>query len=86
MYRAVLCDDDEIILRGITRMTDWASLGIELVGTGSNGVEAFELIDSLKPDILITDIRMPFHDGFDIIARAKAANPSTVVILSLIHI
>ena len=41
--RAIICDDDEIILKGLCSVIDWASLGIELVGTAGNGKEGLEI-------------------------------------------
>ena len=42
--RAIICDDDEIILKGLCSVIDWASLGIELVGTAGNGKEGLALL------------------------------------------
>ena len=57
--RAIICDDDEIILRGLRSVIDWASLGIELVGTAGNGKEGLALLKEQRPELLMTDIRMP---------------------------
>ena len=45
--RAIICDDDEIILRGLRSVIDWASLGIELVGTAGNGKEGLALLKEI---------------------------------------
>lgn len=42
--RAIICDDDEIILKGLCSVIDWVSLGIELVGTAGNGKEGLTLL------------------------------------------
>lgn len=56
-------------------------LNIELCGVGFDGLEAKELIEKYKPDILISDIRMPFLNGFEIIEYAQNINPNTVIIV-----
>lgn len=75
MIKVLLVDDERIILDGISRMVDWASLGTELIGTARNGVEAFERIKRDSPDIVITDIRMPGMDGLELVQAAYAHNP-----------
>ena len=80
-YKAILCDDDEIIATGLSEFISWDDLNIELCGVGFDGLEAKELIEKYKPDILISDIRMPFLNGFEIIEYAQNINPNTVIIV-----
>jgi two-component system response regulator YesN len=75
MYKVLLVDDEKIILDGISQMIDWRSLGTELVGTAANGVEAYERIKELAPDIVISDIRMPGMDGLDLVAAVSRDFP-----------
>ena len=63
MFQAILCDDNEIILEGLSSQIKWKDLGIELTATAADGNEAWELIQKNPPDLLITDIRMPYMDG-----------------------
>lgn len=81
MYRAILCDDNEIILEGLRTQVQWQSLGIELCATAANGKEAWSLIQAYKPDILITDIKMPYIDGLELSKKAKAVNPNIVILI-----
>ena len=60
MFQAILCDDNEIILEGLSSQIKWKDLGIELTATAADGNEAWELIQKNPPDLLITDIRMPY--------------------------
>ena len=62
-YRVLLVDDEEDIRVGISRKMDWESLGFTLVGEAENGQEALELAEALSPDVVLTDIKMPFLDG-----------------------
>jgi len=81
MYKVLLVDDERIILDGISQMVDWTPLGTELIGTARNGVEAYERIEQLMPDIVISDIRMPGMDGLELVARVNAAYPQVRFVL-----
>ena len=65
-YRVLLVDDEEDIRVGISRKMDWATLGFALVGEAENGREALELAEALEPDVVLTDIKMPFMDGLEL--------------------
>ncbi len=61
MFQAILCDDNEIILEGLSSQIKWKDLGIELTATAADGNEAWELIQKNPPDLLITDIRYALY-------------------------
>lgn len=65
-YKVLLADDEEDIRVGISKKMDWASLGFVLVGQAENGREALELAEQLQPDLVLTDIKMPFMDGLEL--------------------
>lgn len=75
MYRVVLVDDEHIIVEGLSKVVPWAKLGCEVSGTASNGQEGLELVRRVRPDILMTDIRMPNMDGLRMIAALKSEFP-----------
>ena len=79
----VLADDHVVIRRGIRKLLeDWGEL--EIVGEAADGEEALELVDKIRPDILITDLRMPKARGMEIILKAKRLSPETkVIVLSM---
>lgn len=81
MYKAILCDDDEIILDGLKTMLEWNKLGIDLCACANNGAEAEKMIRQIGPDILITDVKMPFQDGLTLAVLARDVNPETNVII-----
>ncbi len=81
MYRAILCDDDEIIARGMSMCIPWEELGIEFCGYRNNGLEGKRLFDEVKPDIVMTDICMPLMDGLQLTEYAKSVNPDVRVII-----
>ena len=64
--RVLLVDDEEDIREGISRKMDWLGLGFSLVGEAANGQDALELAESLRPDVILTDIKMPFMDGLEL--------------------
>lgn len=85
MTRVFLADDEPLVLIGMQSMIDWAQLGYELIGTARNGGEALEKIEELKPDIVISDIRMPVMDGLTLAARCRekdAALPAFIILTS----
>lgn len=63
MYSVVLIDDEQIILKGLRLVVKWAEYNCRVVGTASSAEEGIELIRTLRPDIVFTDIRMPGQDG-----------------------
>lgn len=74
--------EDEIIMReGIRNNIDWEKEGFEFVGEASDGELAYPLIQDSKPDILITDIRMPFMDGLELSRRVKEEMPEIKIIV-----
>ncbi len=74
--------EDEIIMReGIRNNIDWEKEGLEFVGEASDGELAYPLIQDSKPDILITDIRMPFMDGLELSRRVKEEMPDIKIIV-----
>ena len=80
MFQAILCDDNEIILEGLSSQIKWKDLGIELTATAADGNEAWELIQKNPPDLLITDIRMPYMDGLELSKKARELNPNIVIL------
>ena len=75
MYRVVLVDDERLILRGLSTVVPWAELGCEVAGTAHDGAAGLELIRSIRPDIVMTDIRMPNMDGLTMLAAIRSEFP-----------
>ncbi len=75
MYRVVLVDDERLIIRGLSTVIPWAELGCEIAGTAHDGVSGLELIRSIRPDIVLTDIRMPNMDGLTMLAAIRSEFP-----------
>jgi two-component system, response regulator YesN len=80
-YRLLLVDDEEEIREGIIRKLDWESLGYIVVGDAENGLEALEKAEHLHPDVVMTDIKMPFMNGLELGEKLQAMMPSTKLIV-----
>ena len=80
-YRVLLADDEEEIRMGISRKLDWSSLGFVLVGEAGNGEEALELAEQLHPDVVLTDIKMPFLDGLELCRRLRQSLPGAKLVV-----
>ena len=76
MYRVILVDDERLIIRGLSTVVPWADLGCEVAGTAHDGAAGLELIRSLRPDIVMTDIRMPNMDGLTMLAAIRSEFPA----------
>lgn len=81
MLKAVLFDDEFIVVKGLRESIDWAGFGIELAGTAGDGVSALALFRSVRPDLLLTDIRMPGMDGLQLIEAVLREAPETYCIV-----
>lgn len=66
MLRVMIVDDEPIIRRGIEAVPDWRGMGCEVVAVAENGIDAMEKAKIIRPDIVITDIRMPEMDGLEL--------------------
>lgn len=83
MLKILIVDDEALVRAGIRVLLDWEKYGFEVVGEASDGEEAWQAIQALKPDILFTDIRMPKMDGIQLLQKIKDHNLSVFsVILS----
>lgn len=75
MYRLLIVDDEEIEREGMAELIPWQEYDVELIGTAWNGLEALEKVQSLLPDIVLTDIKMPVMDGLELIHRVRENYP-----------
>lgn len=83
MLRLMIVDDEQIIREALSEMVDYPSIGYELVATAKNGMEAFDIIRDEYPDVVVTDIRMPFINGLELIERSiKSDADISFVLLS----
>ncbi|MBD5394039.1 MAG: response regulator [Lachnospiraceae bacterium] len=81
LYRIMLVDDEEEVRKAIIRKMDWEQLGFEVVGDAENGEDALEKLEQLEPDVVITDIRMPYMDGLTLTSRIREKYPYLKVLI-----
>ena len=81
MIKVFLVEDEAIIRRGIRDNIDWNANGFEFAGEAGDGEYAYPLILKTEPDILLTDVKMPFMDGLELSRLVKKALPQTKIII-----
>ena len=81
LYRIMLVDDEEEVRKAIIQKMDWEELGFMVVGDAENGEDALEKLEQLEPDVVITDIRMPYMDGLTLTARIREKYPSMKILI-----
>ena len=81
MYKLMVIDDEQIIREGIINAVISSKTGFEVAGQAANGKQALEVMPDLMPDLIITDICMPWLNGIDFIENAKSLNPDLKVLI-----
>ena len=81
MYKVFLVDDEIVVREGIRSNFPWEETEFRLVGEAPDGEIALSMIQDEKPDILITDIRMPFMDGLELCRRVSQSMPWVYIII-----
>ncbi len=79
-YTVLLVDDEEEVIHVIMKKINWEGLGFSVVGYANNGVRAFEMVEELQPDVVMTDIKMPFMDGMELAHCIKSDYPTTKIL------
>lgn len=81
LYKIIIADDEESVRNGIINRVQWRENGFEVVGGAENGREALELCEALRPDLVVTDIKMPYMDGLELVNRLQAVLPLTKTVI-----
>ncbi|HCA29972.1 MAG TPA: DNA-binding response regulator [Ruminococcaceae bacterium] len=85
MLKMMILDDEYFVRLGIRETIDWNEYGVEIVCEADNGIEGLKQAVEHKPDIIITDIRMPGMDGLEFMARCREAELSSQFIVLSAH-
>lgn len=80
-YTVILVDDEEEVIQVIMKKINWEGLGFSVVGYANNGVKALELVEEFRPDVVMTDIRMPYMDGMELAERIRNEHPTTKILI-----
>ena len=81
MLKVFLVEDESVIREGFRDKIPWEQYGFQLVGEAGDGEMALPMIRKLKPDLLITDIKMPFMDGLSLSEIVKEEFPKIKIII-----
>jgi len=81
MYTMMVVDDDIHVLRGFIRKIDFEELGVEVIATAEDGKQALEKFKQHRPDIIMSDIRMPIMDGLSLIKAIREIDEHTKIII-----
>ena len=80
-YTVLLVDDEEEVIQVIMKKMKWEGLGFSVIGYANNGVKALEMVEEFQPDVVMTDIKMPYMDGMELANRIKSKFPATKILL-----
>jgi len=80
-YSVMLVDDEEDVINVIINKIDWETLGFSVQGYAHNGIEALEMAEEHQPDVVMTDIKMPYMDGLELAKRLKQQYPTIKIII-----
>lgn len=80
-YSVLLVDDEEDVIQIIMKKMDWESMGFQIAGYAHNGVEALEMAEELQPDVVMTDIKMPYMDGLTLSRKLKELYRTVKIII-----
>lgn len=81
MYRVLFAEDELLVRLGLKNAIRWSDYEMEVVGEADNGITALELFEELRPDVLITDIKMGGMDGYELIKRVREIDGSCAVVI-----
>ncbi len=81
MLKVLIADDEKNICLMIQKLVPWENYGMKVIDIVQNGIDAMRAIETWKPDVVISDIRMPGYDGLEIIQRARELNLDTDFII-----
>ena len=77
LYTVIVADDEDELREAVCSMIPWQEYGFNLLGSASNGLDALQLVEQYEPDLLLTDIRMPFISGIELARHVREVRPAT---------
>ncbi|MFC4596694.1 response regulator transcription factor [Cohnella hongkongensis] len=82
MIKIIVIEDEHLLRKGLVMTTPWQDYGCEVIGEVGDGLEGVRLIDKLRPDIVITDIRMPGLDGIEMMRRSRETSDTEFILIT----
>ncbi|MDR0671406.1 MAG: response regulator [Oscillospiraceae bacterium] len=84
MIRTMIVDDEVYVRLGLTSMVNWEKIGFSIVGQAANGQAALDMAEKVRPQLIITDVRMPVMDGLTFVRRLRdRGQAAKIIVLSL---
>ena len=80
MYSVLMVDDEEDVIRAMMKKIDWEGMGFRVIGYAHNGIEALDLVETEVPDVVLTDIKMPYMDGMELARNLKLMYPNVRIL------
>lgn len=80
MYRVLIVDDEPWVAYGISKLINWGELNFSVIGEAHDGVTALQMIKQMKPEVVISDIRMPGLNGIELLKELRNCGMETSVI------
>ncbi|MDO5411665.1 MAG: response regulator [Lachnospiraceae bacterium] len=80
-YTVLLVDDEEEVIQVIMKKINWEGLGFSVIGYANNGIKALEMVEEFQPDVVMTDIKMPYMNGMELSGHIKADFPATKILI-----
>lgn len=85
MITVLIVEDEEMVRKGLVKTLDWESMGCTVIAEAANGKQGVDLIKELEPDLVITDVRMPYMDGVSMINQLRVEGCESHFILLSAH-
>lgn len=80
MYRLIIVDDEPTVRHGLQHYFDWQAYGIEVAGEADDGEAALALMEKVRPDLVLTDVRMPNRDGISLASVVRERYPQAKIV------
>lgn len=81
MYKVLFAEDELLVRLGLQNSIPWSKYQMELSALAENGIEAFRLFESIRPDVLITDLRMEGMDGVELVKRVRQIDKDCAIVV-----
>lgn len=81
LISVMIVDDEKLMLEDLSTMIDWEAYGYEIIATAFNGRQALRKYRELHPQVIFTDIRMPFMDGIEMISEIRKTDEKVSIVL-----